>query len=449
MAPPNTITVLEHCRVALPPDSVTQTSLPLTFFDLRWLRLPPVQTVFFYDYPHSKTHFIDSFLPKLKHSLSLTLQHFYPLAGNLIWPPESENPFILSVTGDSVSFTIAESNTDFYHLSGNHARNVTESHPLVPHLPISDTVASVLALQVTVFSNGGFCIGITMHHGVLDGQSSAMFFKSWASICRSGDSSLSPELVPFYDRSLIKDDPEGLEKVYSRPTESKTEFNNNRRSLVVMDCKAPPNSVRSTFELSRADIERLRKRVLEQTPLLHVSTFVLTCAYTWVCLVRADLKNLRKKRICFVFAVDCRTRLDPPVPITYFGNCISCCMVHAKTCDVKGEDGLGIAVEEFYKVIRGLDNGVLIGMEKEIPADPSEEREAPFGIAWSNRFRVYETDFGCGRPRKVEMISIDKSGAMSLLESRDGSGGVEIGLVLNKQEMEAFASMFVNGLKAL
>ncbi|KAF8388278.1 hypothetical protein HHK36_026944 [Tetracentron sinense] len=446
MAPSNTIRVLEHCRVAPPPDSITQTSLPLTFFDLPWVRLHPVQTVFFYEYPNSNTHFIHSFLPKLKHSLSLTLQHFYSLAGNLIWPPESEKPMILYVNGDSVSLTIAESNNDFYDLSGNHARNITESHPLVPPLPISDTLASMLALQVTVFPNCGFCIGITIHHAAVDGQSSTMFMKSWASICRSGDSSLSPELLPFYDRTLIKDDPEGPEKVYSNPTRSKAEFNS--KSLTVMDRKAPPNSVRSTFELSRADIERLRKRVEKnkQTPPLHISTFVLTCAYVWVCLVRAD--HLRKKRLRFVVAVDCRARLDPPLPVTYFGNCIACHMVHAETSDIKGEDGLGIAVEGFSKVIRGLDNGVLISTKKEIPA-PSEEMEAPFGIAWSNRFRVYETDFGCGRPTKAEMISIDKTGAMSLVESRDGTGGVEIGLALNKQEMEVFAASFANGLKAL
>uniref|UniRef100_A0A2P2J2V8 Uncharacterized protein n=1 Tax=Rhizophora mucronata TaxID=61149 RepID=A0A2P2J2V8_RHIMU len=35
------------------------------------------------------------------------------------------------------------------------------------------------------------------------------------------------------------------------------------------------------------------------------------------------------------------------------------------------------------------------------------------------------------------------------MESRDGNGGVEIGLVLKGHEMEAFTCSFVNGLKVV
>ncbi|KAF8394015.1 hypothetical protein HHK36_020217 [Tetracentron sinense] len=426
-------------------------SLPLTFYDLIVLRYVPVQLVFFYEYPHSKTHYIDSFLPKLKHSLSLTLQYFYPLAGNLTWPPESEKPIILYVNGDSVSLTIAESMNDFYHLSGDHSRDINESHSLVPHLPISDTVAPVLALQVTVFPNCGFSIGITMHHAAIDGQSLTRFIKAWASICRSGDSSsLSPDLLPFYDRTVIKD-PSMLEKVYLekllKPTGLKTETECNNRSLLVLDRIAPPNAVRSTFKLSRADIERLRKQVLircdkdKQTRPLHLSTFVLTCAYVWGCLNRADPS---KKINLFLFTADCRARLDPPIPITYFGNCLAARIISAETSDIIGEDGLAILGEAFSEAIRDLEGEVLRGMENASSAP--EGPEAIFAVSWSNRFQVYKIDFGWGRPIKAEMITIDKLGTMSLFDGRDGDGGVEVGLTLNKQEMEVFTSIFANGL---
>ncbi|KAF8394121.1 hypothetical protein HHK36_020326 [Tetracentron sinense] len=363
MAPPNnTITVLELCRVAPPPDSVMQMSLPLSFYDLIPLRCIPIQLVFFFECPHSKTHFIDSFLPKLKHSLSLTLQHFYPLAGNLKWPQESEKPIILYVNGDSVSLTIAESNNDFYHLSSDHARDINESHSLVPHLPISETLAPVLALQITV--------------------------------------------------TVIKD-PARLEKLYLnellKPTGSlQTEFMNNR-SLLSIERLAPPNVVRSTFKLSRADIERLRDKVLtrrdkeKQTQPLHLSTFVLTCAYVWICLNRRDTKN---KITHFFFTADCRARLDPPIPITYCGNCQAACLIHVKTCDIIGEDGLAIAVEAFSEAIRDIEGDVLKGIENVFSAI-SAGTEPPFGVSWSNRFRVYEIDFGWGSPTKAEMVTID------------------------------------------
>ncbi|KAF8393901.1 hypothetical protein HHK36_020101 [Tetracentron sinense] len=450
MAPPNnTITVLELCRVAPPPDSVMQMSLPLSFYDLIHLRSVPIQLVFFFEYPHSKTHFIDSFLPKLKHSLSLTLQHFYPLAGNLTWPPESEKPIILYVNGDSVSLTIAESNNDFHHLSSDHARDINESLSLVPHLPKTDTLAPVLALQVTVFPNFGFSLGISMHHAAVDGLSISRFIKAWASICRSGDSSLSPDFLPFYDRTMIKD-PARLEKLYLKellkPTGSQTEFNN--RSLLFTEPLAPPNAVRSTFKLSRADIEGLRKQVLircdkgKQTPPLHLTTFVLTCAYVWVCLNRTDP---RKKMNRFIFSADLRARLDPPIPITYCGNCLTGRIIHAEICDIIGEEGLAIAVEAFSEAIRDIEREFYNGMEKAFSVQ-FEETEPLFGVYWSNRLQVYEIDFGWGSPTKVELISIDKLGSMSLSDSRDKGGGVEVGLVLNKQEMEVFASLFANGL---
>ncbi|KAF5961480.1 hypothetical protein HYC85_002689 [Camellia sinensis] len=71
---------------------------------------------------------------------------------------------------------------------------------------------------------------------------------------------------------------------------------------------------------------------------------------------------------------------------------------------------------------------------------------ALFSIAGSPRLEIYNIDFGWGRPRKVEVTSIDKSGAFSLADSRDGNGGLQIGIVLNKHEIEAFASLFASGL---
>lgn len=51
------------------------------------------------------------------------------------------------------------------------------------------------------------------------------------------------------------------------------------------------------------------------------STFTVVCAYTWVCYVKAQ-RYLRKERAYFVFLVNCRERLKPLLPATFFGNCI-------------------------------------------------------------------------------------------------------------------------------
>ncbi|BAS78180.1 Os02g0289500, partial [Oryza sativa Japonica Group] len=41
------------------------------------------------------------------------------------------------------------------------------------------------------------------------------------------------------------------------------------------------------------------------------------------------------------------------------------------------------------------------------------------------RYAVYDTDFGLGRPMKVELLSIDKTpGTVSMAEARDGRVGI-------------------------
>jgi hypothetical protein len=47
----------------------------------------------------------------------------------------------------------------------------------------------------------------------------------------------------------------------------------------------------------------------------------------------------------------------------------------------------------------------------------------------------------------VEFTGNARGGVISLARSREGTGGVEIGLALKMHEMENFVSFFVNNLK--
>jgi hypothetical protein len=71
------------------------------------------------------------------------------------------------------------------------------------------------------------------------------------------------------------------------------------------------------------------------------------------------------------------------------------------------------------------------------------------GTAGSPQFELYNTDFGWGKPMKVEMISIDRTGAISVSDTRDSAGGIKVGLVLKKHEMKVFALIYAKGLEVL
>ncbi|TQD99902.1 hypothetical protein C1H46_014515 [Malus baccata] len=158
MADLNLVKVVEVCKVApqpSTPDSLAiPESLPLTMFVLLWLRFAPVQRLFFYEINNpnsSDTKFTHSTLiPKPKTSLSLTLQQFLPLAGNVIWPKESPKPILRYVRGDGVLLNIDESDSDFHHIVSSNSFNIEakEYHPLIPQMPVSHSLLCTVSLSL-------------------------------------------------------------------------------------------------------------------------------------------------------------------------------------------------------------------------------------------------------------------------------------------------------------
>ena len=248
----------------------------------------------------------------------------------------------------------------------------------------------------------------------------------------------------------------------------------NNRSLLPLGRKVKPRhhhhhdqTVRATFQLPRAKIEKLRRLVLvndvvehDHHHCLHVSTFSVTCAFTLVCLVKAEINEIDDTNIRLVFQVNCRSRLEPPLPTAYFGNCIAAKYVDLEKQKLVGKEGFVEAVHAISEAIKSLEKGsVLNGAENWLSifiasiynnsSKSSSNKVLPGGvryaIAGSPRFEVYGIDFGWGKPKKVDLII----GGICLLDSKNGDGGVEIGLVLKKHNMEAFALFFAQGLDRL
>ena len=490
MASPNNTTIKIHDHCYVPPQSSSQIlSVTLTFFDLIWLRFHPVERIFFYSLPTPHSHpdsLLHKVVPKLKTSLSLTLQHFLPLAGNIVWPSDSHKPIIQYNPDDGVSLTIAESNEDFNRFLENSPREASKSRSLVPHLESSDSHASIISLQITLFPNFGFSIGISAHHAVLDGKSSTMFIKAWAYLCQTNEESptLVPELVPFFDKEAIKD-PNGRDIMFiknwtdiSSQLDPTSDDNSKGRTLKIMSNAFPPlvdNTVRATFELTRGDLEKIKKRVLSMWDMVDVdvdgahtqpnepifpsskpqalSTFVLTCAYVSVCIAKAIEEseiNGNKLKFVFGFTVDCRARLEPPVPENYFGNCVCGHFVDTEPEDFTKEHGLVIVAKKIHDKIKklGTNEGALDGIETLFyrASCLMNEEIKSIGVAGSTRFGVYGIDFGWGKPAKVEITSVDRSITIGMAESKDGKGGVEVGLVLKEHVMGLFHNLFHAGL---
>ncbi|KAI7748468.1 hypothetical protein M8C21_005064, partial [Ambrosia artemisiifolia] len=395
MDPLPNLTVLEQSEVSPPPAAIGSRSLLLTFLDIVWLAYPePTHTLFFYELPMiTKTHFTQTIIPSLKQSLSLTLQHFFPFAGKLtIFPTSTRLPEIRYVEGDSVAVTFAEcNNLDFNDLIGNHPRQCDQFYHLIPLLgrttKVSDYITiPVFAVQVTLFPNCGISIGITNHHSLCD-----------------------------------------------------------TNTILI----GPTDKVRATFILSRTTITRLKKLVSTQLPTLaYVSSFTVSSAYIWNCL--ASLHN--DEVVLFGFAVDCRSRIDPPIAAAYFGNCLLPCLNVARTSVITGKEGFLAAAELIGENLNKMltdKEGVLKenGPTENLFIDGPPTRIT--GVSGTPKFKFYDLDFGFGKPKKFEIVSIDYNGSISISSCREANEDIEIGVCLSATEMEVFVSSFKSEMDSL
>ncbi|XP_074581295.1 phenolic glucoside malonyltransferase 1-like [Curcuma longa] len=430
-------------QVSPPPRTVDESALSLTFLDLLWLQAGSVERVFFYPLAVSVSHFIDSVVPTLKSSLSVALRSFYPLAGKIRRSAARPDGYeIHYADGDCVPFTVAEHSGDFDDLSGDYPRPVNDLLPLLPELPPSSTDGDglrVMALQATLFPERGVAVGVTVHHSACDGSSSIRFISAWAAAC-AGAGVVVP---PVIDRTVISD-PDDLYSVFYKG------FVKGQSIQSMMHQKAPPDAVLESFTIGKNHIQKLKELVTQSGDLsFRCSTVVVAFAYVWVCHVKARLPGISNKRIFMAFAADCRARLKPPIPAAFFGNCISGCVAEAKAWVLANEIGVVAAARLIGEAIEVFKENPLKGYEQ-LPELFKIVSEADMlSVAGSPMFKVYDVNFGWGKPKKVEITSIAKTGAISVAESRQEEGGVEIGLVRPKAEMQLFEKHFYDGLKML
>ncbi|KAI3710673.1 hypothetical protein L2E82_40462 [Cichorium intybus] len=109
-----------------------------------------------------------------------------------------------------------------------------------------------------------------------------------------------------------------------------------------------------------------------------------------------------------ILSIDCRSREDPLIPATYFGNCVAPCIATIKNVVLMGENGFVIATkvirETISKMVKSKD-GILKDAERWHDAFKIPGRK--IGIAGTPKHNFYDLDFGWGKLKKNETLSID------------------------------------------
>uniref|UniRef100_A0A0E0NEZ5 Uncharacterized protein n=1 Tax=Oryza rufipogon TaxID=4529 RepID=A0A0E0NEZ5_ORYRU len=425
--------VLRTARVApSSPDgvpSLRQRAVPLTFLDAMWLPTPPVDRVFLYRLGAADDD-VDAVLSRLADSLSRVLHVFYPLAGRLRLTPGKTNRYELFYQpGDAVAFTVAEHDdgVGVDELAADDPREVAKIAPLAPELPDG---GAVLAVQATVLppARRGLALGVTVHHAACDGSSSTHFLHTWAAACAGAVVLPKP---PVIDRTFIREREDLYDIMVNRTKEESDKFS----SPDVAD-----NKLLATFTLSGEILQNIKDIVA--APSCHIHAALASD-------VEAENNPRNHGRAHFVFPTDHRARMEPRVPDKYLGNCVGPCFASAPKKEIAAADAEDGLFTTCAAIAAAIDEGTRYDPGywercREHVRGMSTSDGPPLAVAGSPRFRVYDVDFGFGRPTKVDVVSVAKTGAISVAEGR--GGGIEVGVGLPPERMERFRRCFTDAV---
>ncbi|VAH97120.1 unnamed protein product [Triticum turgidum subsp. durum] len=271
---------------------------------------------------------------------------------------------------------------------------------------------------------------------------------TWAVYCAGAD--MPPP--PIIDRTLIAD-PRGLYDIYCKglPSDDEVEFVTSSVSSL------PDDKLLATFtlpqELLRGIKDMLAHEAAKQgAPSARCSSLLAAFSLMWSCYCRAKQEQNQTKTTYFLFSVDHRPRLKPPVPDRYLGNCLGPAIATARHDEIAatGKEGLFAA---FMALSDALQDEVGEGSQDKWDGCVERVKEAVksgvLSVADSPRFRVYNLNFGFGKPTKVNVVSVAKTSAISVEEARNNSGGIEVGLSLPTSSMENFQRCFADAMQEL
>ncbi|KAJ4967212.1 hypothetical protein NE237_019061 [Protea cynaroides] len=377
----------------------------------------------------------------LKDSLSRTLFHFLPLAGQLVTHKHEDPPSY------SISISLDCKNTpgvEFIHA----VADVTTSDILSPidvppivqsFFPLDKAVnhdghtLPLLAVQVTEILDGIF-IACSLNHVVGDGVSYWNFFNSWAEICRTVQGKQDHISRPPILRRWFLD---GHGPIINLPFSHHDEF---------IDRYQPPVVLRERFfHFSPQSVRMLKAKVNAECNTSTISSFQALSALVWRCVTRARRHLPNDRKTSFRFTIDNRSRLSPPLSSHYFGHCVQAGNASATIGELLNH-GIGWAALLLHEAVKGhTDSKVRKWLEVWMKSPFIYQLEDFFDpcnvrMGGSCRFDMYGCDFGWGMAEAVRSGSGNKfDGKVFSYPGRQG-GSVELEVCLLPESMSVLES---------
>ncbi|KAL9231178.1 hypothetical protein vseg_006435 [Gypsophila vaccaria] len=379
----------------------------------------------------------DEFLDGLKESLSITLTHFYPLAGRLVTRINEEKHeslvYIDCNKGPGVGFIYAKLDTTVSDIvSPTYVPLVVES--FFDHHKASDHdghTRPLLSVQVTELQDGVF-IGCSANHAVLDGTSYWEFWNTWSEIHMSSSKTVvSERRLPVFERWFP--DGYGATNPIRLPFIHPDEF---------ISCVEPTQFRVRIFHFSSNSIKRLKVEANQQSDSSNISSFQALSALVWRSIIRSN--NVPHDRVTnFRLTANDRHRLNPPLPTQFFGNCVSLLRITATAGELL-ENSLGFAASLLHNSIVSHDYKAVNDYLKCWLQAPSVPKHGAMYdsnsvlISSSPRFNMYGNEFGLGKAIAVHSGYANKfQGKVTAYSGCDGGTSVDLEICLPPNVMSA------------
>ncbi|MED6208307.1 hypothetical protein PIB30_043758 [Stylosanthes scabra] len=451
------VQIVSECFVK-PHHHQTQDStqvLNLTPWDLAMLSVHYIQKGLLFKKPQNQPQdFTKNLLHHLKHSLSLTLVHFYPLAGRFI-THQTQDPPSYSISVDCVNSPGARFIHATADLTISDILSPVDTPPIVQAFFDHDRAVnhdghhmSLLTIQVTELIDAVF-IGCSMNHSLADGTSYWKFFNSWSDIFQSqlkeGKDFDVANIIshkPIHKRWF----PQGCDPIINLPFKHPDEF--------ICRFEAPKLRER-IFHFSAESIAKLKAKANKESNTNKISSFQSLSALVWRCLTRARSLPHDRKTSCKL-AMNNRSRMEPPLPEEYFGNSLHAVSASTTAGELLEHD-LGWAAWKFHLAVVNHNNGEVLEYHKKWLKSPVIYQHARFFepdsvmMGSSPRFNMYGNEFGMGKAVAVLSGYANKfDGKVTSYPGREGGGSIDLEMCLFPESMCALESdlEFMNAVSA-
>nr|GEY19533.1 BAHD acyltransferase DCR [Tanacetum cinerariifolium] len=366
---------------------------------------------------------------KLKDGLKLVLEEFHQLAGKLDKDDEGVFKVVYDDDMEGVEFiSAALDNTQAADLMDEQGTiKLKELVPCNGVLNLEGLQRPLLSIQITKLKDG-LVMGCAFNHAILDGTSTWHFMSSWAQICTG---SKSIPVLPFLDRTQARNTRVKLDLTPPAQT------NGDAKPAV-----APPLREK-IFKFSESMVDKIKEKVNANPPegsTKPFSTFQSLSAHIWHAATRARQLKPEDYTVYTVFA-DCRKRVDPPMPESYFGNLIQAIFT-VTAAGLLQANPPEFAAGMIQKAIDMHDAKAIEARNKEWESNPIIFQFKDAGVncvavGSSPRFKVYDVDFGFGKPESVRSGSNNRfDGMVYLYQGKDGGRSIDVEISLEASAME-------------